>query len=225
MDRREFLSFGRHGPERLLELSCERLHVRWVHAQALAALEGVDEEPTFESGEPHIVFGTSLRSTPSAIVVDDSLEPLHVSSPLGEPAQPSQPIARASAQGLAAALRHRARSVEVRVLVERGRRHVHSLHAHPETLQVYARPLLRALMQGLSIVAPEVALAAIASESGREFFHATHVEELLARGPSTGEVRRILHDLEPTLEQLGHREAREVLETLLARTHPLLGDL
>jgi len=29
----------------------------------------------------------------------------------------------------------------------------------------------------------------------------------------------VLHDLEPTIQQLGHREAREVLETLLA-LHP-----
>ena len=36
--------------------------------------------------------------------------------------------------------------------------------------------------------------------------------------PSYPEARRVLHDLEPEIQQLSHREARQVLETLLA-TH------
>ncbi len=111
----------------------------------------------------------------------------------------------------------------VRVHIDNGRRQLRALHAHPSALRIYARPLLRALLQGLSIAAPEVALAAFALEHGREFFHATHVKHLLEHGPSTEQARKLLHDLEPTLQQLSHREAREVLETLLAEDHPLFG--
>jgi hypothetical protein len=46
---------------------------------------------------------------------------------------------------------------------------------------------------------------------------AQRLRELLARGPSTEEARRALHDLEPQIQQLGHRDAQAVLHALLAR--------
>jgi hypothetical protein len=52
MDRREFLSLGRRGRQRVLELSCERLYVRWVDAAAQAALDVSADETMPEVGEP-----------------------------------------------------------------------------------------------------------------------------------------------------------------------------
>ena len=51
MDRRAFLSLGRRGRLRTLELSCERLYVRWVDAGARAARNAGDVDD-HESGEP-----------------------------------------------------------------------------------------------------------------------------------------------------------------------------
>jgi hypothetical protein len=51
MDRRAFLSLGRRGRQRVLELSCERLYVRWVDAGARAARHAGGEDVP-ESGEP-----------------------------------------------------------------------------------------------------------------------------------------------------------------------------
>jgi hypothetical protein len=120
-------------------------------------------------------------------------------------------------------LREQANAPAARAQVDSAKRQLRAMHAHPSALRIYARPLLRALLQGLSIAAPEVALAALALEGGREFFHAAQLKRLLVHGPSTEEARKLVHDLEPTLLQLGHKQAREVLETLLAETHPLLG--
>jgi hypothetical protein len=51
MDRRAFLSLGRRGRQRVLELSCERLYMRWVDAEARAA-RMCDDQDIPESGEP-----------------------------------------------------------------------------------------------------------------------------------------------------------------------------
>ncbi len=178
----------------------------------------------FENGQADIIFGTSLRSTPASIAIDASQSNLRLSSPYAEVAAKPPPLPPRKPPRNLPLVQIKANSPQVRAHVDSGRRQLRALQAHPSALRVYARPLLRALLQGLSIVAPEVALAAFALEGGRDFFHAAHVKHLLERGPSTEEARKLLHDLEPTLQQLGHREAREVLETLLAREHPLLGD-
>ncbi len=177
----------------------------------------------FENGQANIIFGTSLRSTPNSLEVNATQSNLRLSSPYAEVASKPPPLLHRMPPGNIPLIQMRASSPEVRAHVENGRRQLRAMHSHPSALRVYARPLLRALLQGLSIVAPEVALAAFALEGGRDFFHAAHVKRLLERGPSTEEARKLLHDLEPTLQQLGHREAREVLESLLAREHPLLG--
>jgi hypothetical protein len=52
MDRRAFLSLGRRGRERVLELSCERLHVRWVDALGRSARTGSGDGRAPEGGEP-----------------------------------------------------------------------------------------------------------------------------------------------------------------------------
>jgi hypothetical protein len=177
----------------------------------------------FEAGESRIEFGASLRSTPGALAVDASQTNLRVSSPFTEPARHVAPRVHPPAVMPSPTQRMQAKSEAVQAHVAKARKQVHALQHHPSALRVYARPLLRAFVQGLSLVAPEVALAAFALEGGSDFFRAAHLKALLERGPSTEEARKILHDLEPTLQQLGHREAREVLETLLAAHHPLFG--
>ncbi|HEX6884849.1 MAG TPA: hypothetical protein VF530_15850 [Planctomycetota bacterium] len=178
----------------------------------------------FTDGEPDLVAGKALRSTPGALEVDATRAHLVVRSPFGpEPEPGAAPRPARTPVALAGAAHAPPPPTEpVRKQVARARRQHAQLHHH-HGLNVHARAVLRALLQGLSLVAPEVGLAALALESGREVFRAHRLDELLRRGPSSAEARRVLHDLEPTLQQLGQREAREVLEILLAEHHPVLG--
>jgi hypothetical protein len=208
-------------PTHVLLVSLAVLNRRGPDNAILAGLHHLH----FRGGEAERIQGTALRSTPGQLVLDTSQALLRVSAPFqAEPAAahvalpvsavraPVPPGARGLAQG-----------APVREHVTRARRQLHRLRSHPHGLDVYARATLRAFLQGLSLVAPEVGLAALVFESGREVFKAARLDELQRHGPSTAEARKILHDLEPTLQQLGHREAREVLEILLAEHHPLLG--
>ena len=174
----------------------------------------------FAGGEAELVRGTALRSTPAALAVDATRTHLVVSSPFATEAPAPPVLPRPAAPAGARAL---ARAAPVQAQVARSRRQMRQLAHHQHGYHVHARAVLRALLQGLSLVAPEVGLAALALEGGREIFRAAKLEDLLRRGPSSAEARRVLHDLEPTLQQLGHREAREVLEILLAEQHPVLG--
>ncbi len=164
--------------------------------------------------------GWSLRSTPSTYRFGDGL-PLHVSSPWEEDDAREAKVRRERARpsephpSVIAAAEH----PRVQAELERARHQVAHLRGrHPSTWRVYARPVLRGLLQALSVVAPEVGLAALVAEGAGELAHAHHVRRLLASGPTSEEARRVMHDLEPELMQLGHRQAQEVLETLLA-TH------
>jgi hypothetical protein len=112
----------------------------------------------------------------------------------------------------------------VRALVARHRRYLALLGRERQTLQTYARLVLRAFLQGLSVVAPEVALAALALEDRRKLLRPARLDELARLDPPRAETQKILHDLEPTLAQLGHREAHEMLAILLDERHPLLGE-
>ena len=59
MDRRAFLRLSVKGRRRVLELSCERLYVRYVDAQAVAgALARVDDGPPSWEGEPPTAIET-----------------------------------------------------------------------------------------------------------------------------------------------------------------------
>ena len=193
------------------------------HCLSARSREHILHHLRFEAGEAHIEFGTSLRSTPAAIVVDASQTNLRVSSPFAAAAMPVAPSLHRPPPSIAALQHMQAKSEPVQAHIANARRQLQALSQHPTALRVYARPLLRAFVQGLSLIAPEVALAAFALEGGHDLFRAAHMKALLERGPSTEEARKILHDLEPTLQQLGHREAREVLESLLAQHNPLLG--
>jgi hypothetical protein len=170
----------------------------------------------------HVDSGGSLRSTPSSYRFRDEGDLLVVESPWDEDALAAASVPRPSDQAAVAAGREvleRSTARSVRERLARARRQVEHLERHPRGMRVYARPVLRGLLQALSVVAPEVGLAALLVESATDLTRARHLRDLLSRGPSTEEARRVLHDLEPTIQQLGHREAREVLETLLA-LHP-----
>jgi hypothetical protein len=182
----------------------------------------------FVAGEAELVHGTALRSTPEALAVDGTHTLLRVSSPFEE-APPAEAAAGAPEKAHARATvppgaRGRARERDVRAHVARHRRQFERLRRHPHAMHVYARATLRAFLQGLSLLAPEVGLAVLALEGGREVLRSAQLAKLLERGPSSDEARRVLHDIEPSLQQLGHSEAREVLEVLLAEHHPVLGE-
>jgi hypothetical protein len=175
----------------------------------------------FDAGELDFVHGAALRSTPGALEFDASRALLRVSSPFG----PEGTIAKSTVArpALPAGAHGRAHAPEVRAHVERHRRRLEELRRQPHGLPIYARATLRAFVHGLSLLAPEVALGVLALEGARDVLRGAELARLLARGPSSDEARRVLHDLEPSLQQLGHAEAREVLEYLLAEHHPLLG--
>jgi hypothetical protein len=192
-------------------------------------------------GTAQIVQGTSLRSTPSALAIDASRANLRVSSPFEEeePQPAAHPMAPIHGAGHAPghghhaehhelhpatkALHSLARSQEVRALVEENRAHLRGFADKPHGIRTYARPLLRSFVQGLSLIAPEVGLAAFVIGSGQAAIKTAHLKKLHERGPSTEEARTALKSVEPTLQQLSHREAREVLEYLLADHSPLFG--
>jgi hypothetical protein len=55
MNRRDFLRLGTRGKERVLELSCERLHMRWVDARVTATTAaggGARDDVAVWEGEP-----------------------------------------------------------------------------------------------------------------------------------------------------------------------------
>lgn len=52
MDRRGFLLLGLRGKQRVLELSCERLYVRYVDARSAVGAAPQDEDTSLWSGEP-----------------------------------------------------------------------------------------------------------------------------------------------------------------------------
>jgi hypothetical protein len=198
---------------------------------ALVAVNRRDQDTALPVGVHHLVFeggaarfehGASLRSTPAALQLEEKGGRLRVSSPHDSDGHPAREARRAELV-LPPAVLARAEAEDLAAHLASARGQLRSLHARKAALRVYARPILRAFLQVLSMVAPEVGLAALALEEGRELRRAAHLWKLLEQGPSTVEARRALHDLEPTIEQLSQREAREVLERLLAEQHPLLG--
>jgi len=168
----------------------------------------------------HLERGGSLRSTPGSHRFEPSPHALLVSSPWEEDQPvhhvveppPPRPVPPAAATALA-----RLSEPAVGDRIEHTRAQVEQLSKHPNAMRVYARPLLRGLLQGLSVVAPEVGLAALVVEGATEVVRAHRLHSVLERGPLTEEAQRVLHELEPTIQQMGHRRAQAVLEALLAR--------
>ena len=65
MNRRDFLLLRRTGPERIVELSCERLYMRWADARSGAGGLEADEPParaTWEGEPPTEIETTSVEA-------------------------------------------------------------------------------------------------------------------------------------------------------------------
>lgn len=95
------------------------------------------------------------------------------------------------------------------------------LRGRAELWRAYSRPLLRSLFQGLTLVAPEVGMAAMLVDTGTDWVHAHHRREILNHGPRSARGRKALREVEAAIQQLGHEEAQRVLERLLAESSPL----
>jgi hypothetical protein len=174
----------------------------------------------------HLERGFGLRTSPSALRVDTANGRLHVDAGAAMEAVESAP----RAEELEAALEAEVEELEsgmasglsdahlaaARERIEVTREQAERLRSDPVAWRVYARPLLRSLFQGLTIVAPEVGLAAMMLETGAEWVSARHRKRVLEAGPSSPQARRALQDAEASIQQLSHREAQEVLEVLLA---------
>jgi hypothetical protein len=183
-----------------------------------------------ERGDVLVEQGFTLRSTPASLRYDSSsgrivvtsdetvdsyserrvaIHPVHeIERHVARVASASDELARARAK---LAAQH----------LGRAHREVERLRREPRAWRVYARPLLRGLVQSLSVVAPEIGLLTMAVQTGRDVARAEHVRRLLAKGLSHEDARRVLHDFEAEIQQLSHKDAQDVLELLLAETRPL----
>ena len=99
------------------------------------------------------------------------------------------------------------------------RAQVESVRHDPAVWRTYSRPILRGLFRGLTILQPELGLAALLFEGGKDFVVAQKLRHALEQGPRTPEGRRVLHDIEAELQQLNHEDAQRVLDLLLAKKH------
>jgi len=176
----------------------------------------------FEGGLGRLEHGSALRSTPASLHITETRERLRIESPFDEVSDAAAaPAAGPRPAELPRALVEQARSADVREHVERWRTQVRGVAKDRHGLRLYARPLLRAFLQGLGVVAPELGLASLAIQGGDALRKSAHLKKLLAQGPSSEEALRVLHDIEPELQQLGHEEAGEILEILVAEHGPL----
>ena len=178
-----------------------------------------------KDGNLDIVHGAALRTTPEALGVESQGGRLRVSTTEDTPAPPiaaRAPVSE-SEEGAPGPSRggRQQQLPEVAEHLEQAREELRSLQQRPHLARVYARPLLRGMIQGLSMIAPEVALAAMALEGGQAALRTERLRKLLASGPSTDEARRVLHDVEAEIQQLGHRAAQEVLDLLTVESSPL----
>jgi hypothetical protein len=183
-------------------------------------------------GEVSIERGFSLRTTPSALSIATDDGHLRVEAGFPMESAPSTPrfqeldrdlsveVARLeSPVPLGVAPEH---EPAVRERLEEARDQAELLRKDPVAWRVYARPLLRSLFQGLTLVAPEVGLAAMLVESGSDWARARHRKHLLEVGPSSPDAVRVLHEVESSIQQLSHREAQDVLDVLIAEGSPLV---
>ncbi len=171
----------------------------------------------------HMESGAALRSTPAALEVEERGGRLAVRS-LEEASRPSGAVSVARLHEVSAALpplqEPRERAALQRRL-QRVRQDVTRAKRHPGAWRARARPLLRGLVQGLSIVTPEVGLAVFALQAGADAVKAEHVRKLLREGPRREEARETLRHVEAQLQQLSHAEAQDILDVLVAEHSPL----
>lgn len=184
-----------------------------------------------EGGDVKIVHGASLRSTPQAIRIAHENGRVRVAVDEDAPSATARRIDIAqlgefedNARRLAQKTDERlvAQAKLARELLENARRRMLRLKGRPQAWDVYARPVLRGLMQGLGVVAPEYGLVAMLVQSGHDPERVGRLRGLLQKGPTSAEARRALYEVEAGIQQLGRRDAQEVLEVLLGERSPLL---
>ncbi len=183
-------------------------------------------------GEVELVHGASLRSTPTALrfehlagrlVVHSDERTESVSAPRAQSVQRDELAAHVQALSTSSDALARARAKLAQEQLHSARRQVEKLRARPQVWRVYARPVLRGLMQTLGVIAPEFGLVAMLVQSGHDAARAQRLRKLLERGPSSAEARNTLQQIEAEIQQLGHRDAQEVLDLLLEQRSPLVG--
>lgn len=178
--------------------------------------------------ELQLVRGRSLRSTPSAlrfktdagrlrVECDELVEALSVRRAVPQAAGELHAALDRLKQGSDEPARERAARVERQV--RHARAQVQRLKQHPAAWRAYARPLLRGVVQGLSLAAPEIGLAAMLVQTGHDALRAERLRQLLRSGPSSVDARNVLKHIEAEIAQLGHREAQDVLELLISENH------
>jgi hypothetical protein len=181
----------------------------------------------------HVEGGGALRSTPEALEVAQEQGRLRVRV-APESQEPRTLAVERSAEQLAerwaslsSALPATAAAAEhphlgrTRTQFQHLRKHVERARHRPSSRRAFARPLLRGLVQGLSLVAPELGLAAFALQAGHDTLKAKRLERLLREGPRREEARAVLHQMEAEIQQLPEKEAHQVLEVLLAENSAL----
>ncbi len=182
-------------------------------------------------GEVELIHGASLRSTPGALhiehvagrlVVRSDEHTESVSARRAQGAQRGELAAQTRALRTSTDALTAARAKLADEELDSARRQVEKLRSRPQAWRVYARPVLRGLMQTLGVVAPEFGLAAMLVQSGHDAVRAQRLRKLLERGPSSAEARQTLQQIEAEIQQLGHRDAQEVLDLLLEEREALL---
>jgi len=184
-----------------------------------------------ENGDARIVGGHSLRTTPEALAIDisgarimvtggetmEATAPVHRRAPVAHTEADNAQIREAAHTALASL------SAEQKAVlqdhIDDARAQVESVRHDPSVWRTYSRPILRGLFRGLTILQPELGLAALLFEGGKDFVVAQKLRRALEEGPRTPEGRRVLHDIEAELQQLNHEDAQRVLDLLLAKKH------
>jgi len=185
-----------------------------------------------EGGDVAVVHGASLRSTPQSmriahenghvrVVVDEELP--SITAPRIDVAQSGEFANYVRRLEARSDERSTAQARSAGEVLFNSRRRFDRLKKRPQAWRVYARPVLRGLMQSLAVVAPEHGLVAMLVQSGHDSARAERLRDLLQKGPTTDEARRALHEIEADIQQLGHRDAQQVLEVLLGDGSPFFG--
>jgi hypothetical protein len=176
------------------------------------------------NGAAHVEHGDSLRSTPGALSFSMSGGSMRVTS--NEEAAPASERRVEGSSSLEFRERvhalhsasdefARARAELVKQQLAQLAKQIARFEKDPHLKRVYARPVLRGLMQSLSVSAPDVALAAMLVQTGHKPERAEMLRKLLREGASRETAQRVLHDIEAEIQQLGHGEAHKVIDILL----------
>ena len=139
-----------------------------------------------KQGNLDVVHGAGLRTTPEALQVDRVNGRLLVTSTDLDPAPLAASLTPIEEHAPAPSFVPTQATPEITEHLDEAREELQRFEQRPHLARVYARPLLRGLLQGLSLVAPEVALAAMAVEGAGAVARTHHLRKVLASGPSHG---------------------------------------